>query len=156
MYLKKCAEYEKTINKKNLEFHLKQGKFLEQLHSLWVKKRAKGLVLFNWNDWLKKKHIASSGRDVRKKKEISRIFEPFPRLRYVCISFNELQRRKNKIFAMFNTHLEIEEYWKKKEFLKDKVSEDEPMNQPEELRSDDVIKTLFCNRGPRGLPIHEF
>ena len=50
LYLKICAEYEKTINKKSLEFHLQQGKFLEQLHSLWIEKRAKGLVSLNWND----------------------------------------------------------------------------------------------------------
>ena len=29
---------------------------------------------------------------------------------------------------MFNAHPEIEEYWKKKEFLKDKISEQEPMD----------------------------
>ena len=43
LYFKKCAEHEKTINKKILEFHLEQEKLLEQLHSLWIEKRAKDL-----------------------------------------------------------------------------------------------------------------
>ena len=51
------------------------------------------------------------------------MFEPFPRLQYVCISFNKLRRRKNEILAMFNAHPEIEKYWKEKEF-----PEDEPMD----------------------------
>ena len=61
---------------------------------------------------------------------------------------------------MFTAHPEIEEYWKKKEFLENEFLEKKflkmnslKMNlwiQPEELRSDDV-RLFFCNRGPLGL-----
>ena len=77
LYLKKSAEYEKTINRKSLEFHLEQGKFLEELHSLWIEKRAKGLVSLNWSDWLKKTTLHLAIEMLEKKEKFHEYLNPF-------------------------------------------------------------------------------
>ena len=110
-YLKKCAEYKKTINKKSLELHLKQEKFLEQLHNLWIEKIVKGLVLLNWNGWLKKTTLQQAIKMSEKKEKFHEYLNPF----HVFDMFVPLSMNKNEILAMFNAHPEIEEYWKKKE-----------------------------------------
>ena len=48
--LVKCAEYEKTLNKVNLKFHIDQEKLFDEVHGLWAEERAKGSVTLNWNN----------------------------------------------------------------------------------------------------------
>ena len=82
LHLKKCAEFEKTLNKNCLKFHLEQGKLLEEFHGLWIEERAKGSVSLNWKDWLKENNIGFRDRNVRKRKSVEMI-EPFPCLKHI-------------------------------------------------------------------------
>ena len=109
--LVKCAEYEKTLNKVNLKFHINQGKLFDEVHGLWTEESAKGSVTLNWNDWFIENKLGSE-RNVRRKRELARFIEAFPRLQYVNISVNKFHRRKKGIEAMLAAHPEIRDYWK--------------------------------------------
>ena len=121
---------------------------MEQLHSLWIKKRAKGPMSLNWNNWLKKKHIATSDRDVRKKEKFQEYLNPFYVFdMFVSLSMN-FEDEKMKYWQSSMHIQKLKNTGRKKNSLK--------MNlwiQPEELRFDDVIHTFFCKRGPSGPPI---
>ena len=82
-----------------------------EVHGLWTEERAKGSVTLNWNDWFIENKLGSK-RNVRRKRELARFIEPFPRLQYVNISVNKFHRRKKDIEAMFAAHPEIRDYWK--------------------------------------------
>ena len=104
--LVKCVEYEKTLNKVNLKFHID--------HRFWIQEWANGNVTLNWNDWLKDNNFGSE-RNVRRKRELAQFIKPFPRLQCVNISLNEFHRRKKDIKAMFAAHPHLKPFWKSEE-----------------------------------------
>ena len=132
-----------------MEFHLELEKFSEPLHNLWIEKRAKELLSLNWNDSLKKKkHIVTRDRDVRKKREISRIFEPFPRFHmFVSLSMNFADKKMK--YWQCSMHIrKLKNTERKKNSLK--------INYGYSLKNCVLMTSFilfFCKRGPLGPPI---
>ena len=68
---------------------------LKKSFGLWKEKKAKSFVYLNWKKWWLKENIESSDRDARKKRELVKIIEHFPRLQSVSNFLSEFHGLKN-------------------------------------------------------------
>ena len=109
-FIQACVEYEKKLNNHNIRFHALFGSALEYLYWWWRENNEDNI---SWKEYLKNMFDISDG-NARKKREVANLIHDYPKLQFVCISFNKFYSLKNDIKAMLNLHQDICKHWSEK------------------------------------------